>query len=139
MVRKASWKTFHLTLCSYTATATYFSLPVFKKANANNGIKIVYITLAIRWMMLHYQRQLGTGTTGMKLVKEGYNAIVNAISNIYKQTQKLEALGISKAMCKPSTVCAMYLLNYALRQVAMLSKCLQAEKIDLTAVVQKVC
>ena len=37
-------------------------------------------------------------------------------------------------MCKPSTVCAMYLLDYALPQVAKLSKCLQAEKIDLTAV-----
>ena len=44
------------------------------------------------------------------------------------------ALGISKAMCKPFAVCAMYLLDYALPQVAKLSKCFHAEKIYLTAV-----
>lgn len=70
----------------------------------------------------------------MEAVKESYSAIVNALNNIYEQTHEPEALGISKAMCKSSIVCAMYLLDYALPQVAKLSKCLQAEKIDLTAV-----
>ena len=43
-------------------------------------------------------------------------------------------LGISRALCKPSIVSAMYLLDYVLPQVAKLSKTLQAEKIDLTTV-----
>ena len=74
----------------------------------------------------------------VKAVKASYNAIVNALNNIYENTRELEVLGISKALCKPSTVCAMYLLDYALPQVAKLSRSLQAEKIDLTAIVSLV-
>ena len=70
----------------------------------------------------------------VKAVKASYSAIVSALNNIYEQTHQPEALGISKAMCKPSTMCAMYLLDYVLPQVARLSRCLQAEKIDLTAI-----
>ena len=56
------------------------------------------------------------------------------LNNIYEQTHKPEALGISKVLCKPSTVSAIYLLDYALPQAAKLSRSLQAEKIDLTAI-----
>ena len=70
----------------------------------------------------------------MKAVEASYSAIVNALNNIYEQTHELEALGISRALCKPSTVAAMYLLDYALPQVAKLSRALQAERIDLTAI-----
>ena len=58
----------------------------------------------------------------VKAVKASYSAIVNALNNIYENTHEPEALGISKALCKPSTVCAMYLLDYALPQVAKLSR-----------------
>ena len=70
----------------------------------------------------------------VKAVKASYCAIVNSLNNIYELTHEPEALGISKAMCKPTTVSAMYLLDYALPQVAKLSKALQAEQIDLTAI-----
>ena len=70
----------------------------------------------------------------VKAVKASYSAIVNALNNIYEQTHEPEALGISRALCKPSTVAAMYLLDYALPQVAKLSRALQAERIDLTAI-----
>ena len=69
----------------------------------------------------------------MKVVKASYSAIVNALKTSMR-THKPEALDVSKALCKPSTVCAMYLLDYALPQVAKLSRSLQAEKIDLTAI-----
>ena len=59
---------------------------------------------------------------------------MNALNNIYEQTHEPEALGISQVLCKPSTVSAIYLLDYALPQVAKLSRSLQAEKIDLTAI-----
>lgn len=45
-----------------------------------------------------------------------------------------EALGISKVLCKQSSMSAIYLLDYILPQVAKLSKCLQTVKLDLTVV-----
>ena len=69
----------------------------------------------------------------MKAVKASYSAIVNGLNNIYEQTHAPEALGISRALCKPSTVSATYFLEYVLPQVAKLSRVLQAERIDLTA------
>ena len=71
----------------------------------------------------------------MKGVKASYSAIVNALNNIYEQTHEPESLGISRALCKSSTVVAMYLLDYALPQVVKLSRALQAERIDLTAII----
>ena len=70
----------------------------------------------------------------VKAVKGSYSAIVNALNNIYEQTHEPEALGISKVLCKPATVSAIYLLDYALLQVAKLSRSLQAEKIYLTVI-----
>lgn len=63
----------------------------------------------------------------VKAVKARYSAIVNTLNNIYDQTHAPEALGISRALCKPSTVAAMYLLDYALPQVGKLSRALQTE------------
>ena len=59
---------------------------------------------------------------------------MNALNNIFEQTHETEALGISKVLHNPSTVSAIYLLDYALPNVANLSKSLQAEKIYLTAI-----
>jgi len=57
-----------------------------------------------------------------------YCATVIALNNIYKP----EALGISKALSKKSTISAMFLLDYVLPQVAKLSKTLQTEKLDVS-------
>ena len=70
----------------------------------------------------------------MRAVKASYSAIVNALNNIYEQTHEPEALGIRRALYKPSTVLVMYLLNYVLPQVAKLSRAFQEESIDLTAI-----
>ena len=42
--------------------------------------------------------------------------------------------GLSKALSRKSTVIAMYLLDFILPQVAKLSKCLQTEKLNFTAI-----
>ena len=55
----------------------------------------------------------------VRAVKASYCAIVSALNN--EQTYKPEALGISKAMCKPATEHSMHLLDYVLQQVARLS------------------
>ena len=57
-----------------------------------------------------------------KVVKGSYSTIVNAFNNVYEQTHK------------PSLVSAIYLYDFALSQKAKLSRSLQAEKIDLTAI-----
>ena len=59
---------------------------------------------------------------------------MNTLNNIYKETHEPEALGISKALRNLSTISAIFLLDYALPQVAKLSRALQAEKTDLTAI-----
>jgi len=48
----------------------------------------------------------------IKVVKENYCAIVIALNNIYGETHELEALGISKALSKKSTISAVFLLEY---------------------------
>ena len=70
----------------------------------------------------------------VKVVKENYCAIVLALNNIYEETHEPEALGISKALSKKSTISAMFLLDYVLPQVAKLSKTLQTEKLDVTVI-----
>ena len=70
----------------------------------------------------------------VKAVKASYSAIVNALINIYEQTHSPEASGINKFICKCSTLSAIYLLDYALSQVAKLRRYLQADKTDLTAI-----
>jgi len=70
----------------------------------------------------------------IKVVKENYCAIVIALNNIYEEIHEPEALGISKALSKKSTISAMILLDYVLPQVAKLSKTLQTEKLNLTVI-----
>ena len=135
-------------------------LACVQATNNINAIKHVYVTLTSLWNFFHYspkraeclkevQRVLdlpGLKTIKpsdtcwlahehcVKAVKGSYSAIVNALNNIYEQTHEPEALGISKVLCKPSTVSAIYLLDYALPQAAKLSRSLQVEKIDVTAI-----
>ena len=70
----------------------------------------------------------------VKSVKRNYSAIVISLNNIYEVSHEPEALGLSKALCKQSTIAAIYLLDYVLPQVAKLSKTLQTEKLDLTII-----
>ena len=57
-----------------------------------------------------------------------------ALGNIYEEIHEPEALGLSKALCNKSTIMTIYLLDYILPQVAKLSRTLQMEALDLTAV-----
>ena len=67
-------------------------------------------------------------------VKKCYGVIVSALETIYQESRKPEALGISKILSKPSTLFAIYLLDYILPEVSKLSKSLQTEKLDLSII-----
>ena len=70
----------------------------------------------------------------MRAVKASYSAIITALDNIYSGSHEPEALGIKKALCKKSTIAAIYLLDYVLPQVAKLSRALQTENLDLSMI-----
>ena len=57
-----------------------------------------------------------------------------ALETIYQESHEPEALGISKISMKPSTLFAIYLLDYILPEVSKLSKSLQTEKLDLSII-----
>ena len=50
------------------------------------------------------------------------------------ESHEPETLGLSKVLCELPTIAAVYLLDYVLPRVAKLSKTLQTEKIEVTAV-----
>ena len=70
----------------------------------------------------------------VKAVKANYTAIVIILENIYEQSHEAEALGISKALSKETTLSAIFLLDFVLPLVIKLSKCLQTEKPDLSII-----
>ena len=70
----------------------------------------------------------------MRAIKASYGAIVTALDDIHESTREPEAFGFSNAFSKPSTVAAMYMLDYVLPQVTKLSKTLQTEHFDLSMV-----
>ncbi len=70
----------------------------------------------------------------VKAVKASYSSIVLALENIYETSHEPEALGLSKAPSSHSTTAAMYLLDYNLPQVAMLSRALQTKHLDLSLI-----
>ena len=57
-----------------------------------------------------------------------------ALETIYQESNEPEALGISKVLSKPSTLFAIYLLDYILPEVSKLSESLQTEKLDLSII-----
>ena len=67
-------------------------------------------------------------------VKKCYGAIVSELETIYQESHEPEALGICKILSKPSTLFAIYLLDYLLPEVSKLSKSLQTEKLDLSII-----
>ena len=67
----------------------------------------------------------------VRAVKDSYSAIITALDHIYSESHEPEALGIKRALCKKSTIAAIYLLDYVLPQVVKLSRALQTENLDL--------
>ena len=59
---------------------------------------------------------------------------MSALETIYQESHEPEALGISKILSKPSTLFAIYLLDYILPEISKLSKSLQTEKLDLSII-----
>ena len=51
----------------------------------------------------------------------------------------LKLFGLSTAVFMPATMSAVYLLDYALPQVAKLCKALWTEKLDLPAITESTC
>ena len=114
----ALWKYFHYSpkrAESLKAVQSVLDLPELKIAKPSDT----------RW--LAHERCV-------KAVKASYGAIVVALNNIHETTHEPEALGLSKALSKVSTVAAMYMLDYTLPQVAKLSKTLQTEHLDLSII-----
>ena len=71
----------------------------------------------------------------VKTVNASYSSIVLALENKYETSHESEALGlISKALSSHSTIEAMYLLDYILPQVAMISRALQTKQLDLSLI-----
>ena len=66
----------------------------------------------------------------VKAAKASYSAIAITLASIYETSHEPEALGIHGALCKQSTIAAVYLLDFTLPQVAKLSKALQTEQLD---------
>ena len=50
----------------------------------------------------------------VKAVKESYSALVYALNNIYEESHEPEALGLSKSLCRLSTIAAFHLLDFFL-------------------------
>ena len=125
-------------------------LACVQAANHTPGIEHVYKTLMTLWKFFHYSPKRAEHLKSVqqvldlpelkvtkpsdthwlahercvKAVKESYVAIVTALESFYEQTHEPEALGLSKALSRKSTVIAMYLLDFVLPQVAKLSKCI---------------
>ena len=59
---------------------------------------------------------------------------MSALETIYQDSHNPETLGISKILSKPSTLFAIYLLDYILPEVSKLSKTLLTEKLDLSII-----
>ena len=70
----------------------------------------------------------------MRAVKASYGAIVTALDDNHENSHEPEALSLSKALSKQSTVATVYMLDYVLPQVAKLTKTLQTEHIDLSMI-----
>ena len=135
-------------------------LACIQAANSTSGIKHVYTTLTALWKFFHYSPKRAQSLKEVqnvlnmpelkiikpsdtrwlahercvKAVKASYSAIVTALDNIHDTSHEPEALGLSKCLSKPTTVAAIFLLDYVLPQVAKLSKTLQSENLNLSII-----
>ena len=132
-------------------------LACVKTANGTAGIEHVYVTLTTLWKFFQYSPKHAQSLKEVqkvldfpelkivkpsdthwlaheqcvRAVKASYSAIITALDHIYSESYEPEALGIKKALCKKSTITAIYLLDYVLPQVAKLNRTLQTENLDL--------
>ena len=129
-------------------------------ANNTPGIAYVYKTLTTLWKHFHYspkqavclkEVQSVLELPEMKVIKPSdtrwlahercvkavhasYCAIVITLASIYEMSHEPEVLGIHGALCKQSTIAAMYLLDFTLPQVTKLSNALQTEQLDFSLI-----
>ena len=159
-VCKYVWRSMHLIQSSSTATAISFNWLVF---NLQTALKESN-TFIQHWLhcgnFFHYspkrcqnlkelQKVLDipelkiikpsdtswlSHEKSVSTVKKCYGAIASAPETIYQESYEPEALGINKILTKPSTLFAIYLLDYILPLVSKLSKSLQTEKLDLSII-----
>ena len=135
-------------------------LTCVQTANGTAGIEHVYVTLTTLWKSFYYSPKRAQSLKEIqkvldfpelkivkpsdtrwlahercvRAVKASYSAIITALDHIYSESHEPEALGIKKALCKKSTIAAIYLLDYVLPQVAKLSRALQTENLDLSMI-----
>ena len=124
------------------------------------GIEHFYVTLTTLWKFFYYSPKRAQSLKGVQKIldfpevkivkpsdtrwlahercvraaKASYSAIITAVDHIYSESHEPEALGIKKAICKKSTIAALYMLDYVLSQVAQLSRALQTEILDLSMI-----
>jgi len=60
--------------------------------------------------------------------------MVLTLDSNYENFHEPEALRLHKALCKFSSIAAIYLLDYILLNVTKLSKTIQTKKLDLSAI-----
>ena len=135
-------------------------LACIQAANSTPGISHIYVTLTSLWKYFHYSPKKAESLKEVqnvlelpelkivkpsdtrwlahercvKAVKASYSAIVVTLDSNYQNFHQPEALGLFKALCKFSTIAAVYLLDYCLPQVGKLSKSLQAKTVDLSLI-----
>ena len=137
-------------------------LACVQAANSTNRTKhVYYVTLTTLWKFFHYSPKKAESLKlvyqvlnlpelkivkpsdtrwlaherCVRAIKASYGAIVTALNDIHESTHEPEALGLSNALSKPSTVTAMYKnIDYVLPQVAKLSKTLQTEHLNLSMI-----
>ena len=135
-------------------------LACVQAANGTADIEHVYVTLTTLWKFFYYSPKCAQSLKEVQKVlnfpelkivkpsdtrwlahercvrpvKASYSAIITALDHIYNESHEPEALGIKKALCKKSTIAAIYLLDYVLPQVTKLSRALQTENLDLSMI-----
>ena len=135
-------------------------LACVQATNGTAGIEHVYVTLTTLWKFFYYSPKRAQSLKEVqkvldfpelkivkpsntrwlahercvRAVKASYSAIITALDHIYSESHEPEALGIKKALCKKSTIAAIYLLDYVLPQVAKLSRALQTGNLDLAMI-----
>ena len=108
-------------------------------ANGTAGIEHVYVTLTTLWKFFYYSLKCAQSLKEvqkvldfpeLKLVKPSYTRWVAHERCVRAVKTSYSAI----AICKKSTIAAIYLLDYVLPQVAKLSRALQTENLDLTMI-----
>ena len=133
-------------------------LACVQAANATTRIKHVYTRLTSLWKYFHYSTKRAQSLKEIqnvlelpelkvikpsdthwlahercvKAVKANYEALVVTLDSNYQNIHEPEALGLYQALCKFTTIAALYLLDDTLPTVAKLSKTLQTKQLDLT-------